>query len=86
MAITSVTPSVVARSSRSWKTLALVCSSSDGQNWSVNTALHESSSGNPTLSVFNNRLWVSFIANNSTNTVLVCSSADGQTWTGNVQV
>ncbi len=33
--------------------------------------------------MFNGKLWVSFIANNNTNTVLVCSSADGLNWTPN---
>ena len=60
--------------------------SSDGRTWTGNTALHESSKAAPSLAVFDNRLWVSFIANNNASTVLVCSSSDGHTWTGNVPV
>jgi len=35
------------------------------------------------LAVFNNRLYVAFIANDPSNRILVCSSADGTTWTDN---
>ena len=43
----------------------------------------QSSSDFPSLAVFNNRLWVSFIANNGGKALLVCSSADGQNWSDN---
>ena len=40
----------------------------------------------PSLTVFNNKLWVAFIADNAGNDVLVCSSPDGQNWSGNTQI
>ena len=67
----------------------LICSSSDGQNWSFNnTRLNQSAKNgsSPSVAVFNNRLYVSFIANNNSNDVLVCSSADGVNWTNNIRI
>jgi hypothetical protein len=46
----------------------------------------ESSKDAPSLAAFNNRLYVSFIANNSSNQVLLCSTADGVSWTGNIVI
>jgi hypothetical protein len=55
-------------------------------NWTNNTNINQSSQFEPSLTVFNNRLYVSFIANNSGNEVLVCSSADGTNWTNNTDI
>jgi hypothetical protein len=40
----------------------------------------------PALAAWQARLWLAFVANNSTNQLLVCSSADGQTWSANTGV
>jgi len=61
----------------------LVCSSSDGVNWSGNIGIRQSSQFAPSLAAFNNELWVAFVANNSGRAVLVCSSSDGTSWSGN---
>jgi len=36
------------------------------------------------LAVFENKLWVTFLANNNSNSVLICSSTNGQAWSGNI--
>ena len=64
----------------------LVCSSADGSTWTQNLRIGQTSKAAPSLSVFANQLRLSFIANNSSNTVLICSSNDGQNWTNNIQV
>jgi hypothetical protein len=68
----------------------LVCSSStpaDSQSWSGNTqAQGQSSAEDPSLAVFDGRLWVAFISNDGNRKVLVCSSGDGNSWTDNTQV
>jgi hypothetical protein len=43
----------------------------------------EASTFAPSITAFGGKLWVAFIASNSSNTVLVCSSPDGQTWSAN---
>ena len=66
----------------------LVCSSSDGNTWvplngagGTNPDIHQASNGSgPSLAIFNDRLYVAFIANDSGQNVLVCSSDDGKTW------
>jgi hypothetical protein len=75
----------------------LVCSYPDAQgNWSANTDIGQASNGSaPSLAVFTvttplglieTRLWVAFIANNSSRNILVCSSADGVQWTANTDI
>jgi hypothetical protein len=75
----------------------LVCSYPDAQgNWSANTDIGQASNGSaPALAVFTvttplglieTRLWVAFIANNSSMNILVCSSADGVQWTANTDI
>jgi hypothetical protein len=65
----------------------LVCSSADGMSWEplngageTNPDINQASGSAPSLAVFNGRLYVAFIANNSGQNVLVCSSADGMSW------
>jgi hypothetical protein len=65
----------------------LVCSSSDGVNWGTiqgigkNTDIGQASNGSsPSLAVFDGKLWVAFIANDSGQNVLVCESSDGVIW------
>jgi hypothetical protein len=72
----------------------LVCSSPTGLgNWSDDVAVQgQSGSGSPSLvavfddplAAFNNKLWVSFISNDTHNRILVCYSEDGgNNWIGN---
>lgn len=59
----------------------MVCSSPNGQGWTAPTQVHgETSKAAPSLTTFNETLWVAFLANNSSNQVLLCSSPDGQNW------
>ncbi|OBQ09394.1 MAG: hypothetical protein AN482_11755, partial [Anabaena sp. LE011-02] len=37
--------------------------------------------GSPTMTVFNNKLYIAFKANDSSNTLYVTSSSDGVNWT-----
>ena len=48
----------------------LVCSSSDGQNWSSSTEVQQYSKAAPALAVFDNKLWTVFVANNNSNELL----------------
>jgi hypothetical protein len=77
----------------------LICSSADGQTWTGPISVHgQLSKTAPSLAVFAgpfddftphhhiDRLWVAFVANNSTDSVLLCSTHDGQTWTDNTRV
>jgi hypothetical protein len=64
----------------------LVCSTADGTNWSNAAAIQQSSKFAPSLAVFNDRLYVAFVANNPGNGVLVCSTADGTSWTDNTNI
>lgn len=66
----------------------LICSSTNGSDWTDNIRLNQAAQGGtaPSLTAFNEQLWCAFIANNSTNNVLVCSSADGSNWTNNVPI
>ena len=64
----------------------LVCSSDDGVNWTNNADINQSSPFAPSLAVFNNGLYVSFIANSSGNAVLVCFSDDGVHFSNNTDI
>ena len=64
----------------------LVCSSSDGQNWSSSTEVQQSSKATHPLAVFDNKLWIVFVANDDSNELLVCSSSDGQNWSSSTEV
>jgi hypothetical protein len=68
----------------------LVASSADGVNWSAGAGINQTSQFAPSLVAFNgsgdNRLYVAFVANNTTNDLLVASSADGVNWTGNSSI
>jgi len=60
----------------------LLCSSTDGKNWSPNVPVPgQSSALAPALAAYNDELWVAFIANNGSNNILAYSSskADGNT-------
>jgi hypothetical protein len=46
----------------------------------------QTSKAAPSLARFNDRLWVAFVVNNSTDSVLLCSNADGQHWTDHTKV
>jgi hypothetical protein len=64
----------------------LICSTDDGLNWGDGTTvgknlnIHQASGFAPSLAVFNGRLYVAFIANDSGQNVLICSTQDGKTW------
>src|ERR1700691_4320826 len=45
----------------------LLCASADGATWTGNLDTNQSSKFAPSLAVFNNRLYLAFIANNSGN-------------------
>ena len=63
----------------------LLCSSTDGFNWSDSLYINQqgsfaTQSAALSLAAFNNQLWVAFNPNNNTPTILLCSSTDGQNW------
>jgi hypothetical protein len=65
--------------------------SGNGQDWSVNRPVKnpsqsQSSKAAPALAVFQNRLWIAFVANGPSNQLLVCNSGNGQDWSDNSQV
>jgi len=65
----------------------MICSTADGVTWSAASQVTgQTTSGPPSLAVFNNRLWVAFIANDPSNRLLICSTADGGTWSAASQV
>jgi hypothetical protein len=65
--------------------------SGNGQDWSVNSPVKnpsqsQSSKRAPALAVFQNKLWIAFVANNDSNRLLICNSSNGQDWSNNIQV
>jgi hypothetical protein len=59
----------------------------DGQARSQSTPVQgQASKAAPAVAVFQNKLWVAFVANNATNDLLVCSSADGRAWSQSTPV
>jgi hypothetical protein len=74
----------------------VVCSSSDGgSSWSPTNLVQNANqvqSGQsqlaPSLGVFKNQLWVSFISNDNDNRILLCSAEndDGTTWSNNMAI
>ena len=65
--------------------------SGDGQDWSVDSQVKnpnqsQSSKAAPALAVFQNKLWIAFVASNNTNQLLICNSGNGQDWSDNSQV
>ena len=70
------------------------CSTSnsrDGQHWSDNSQVKnpsqsQSSKAAPALAVFQDKLWIAFVANSNTNQLLISNSRDGQHWSDNSQV
>ena len=47
---------------------------------------NQSSKAAPALAVFDNRLWIAFVANDASNQLLVSHSAGGKTWSPSAQV
>jgi hypothetical protein len=47
---------------------------------------NQSSKAAPALAVFDNRLWIAFVANDATNKLLISHSAGGKTWSPSIQV
>jgi hypothetical protein len=69
----------------------LTCHSTNGQDWSdrghvKNPDQTQSSKAAPALAVFQDKLWVAFVANNDTDQLLVCNSGNGQDWSDNSMV
>ena len=69
----------------------LICNSGNGQDWSDNSQVKnpnqsQSSKAAPALAVFQNKLWIAFVASNNTNQLLICNSGNGQDWSDNSQV
>ena len=64
----------------------LVCSSSDGQNWSSSTEVQQYNKAAPAVACVDNKLRIVFVANNDSNELLVCSSSDGQNWSSSTEV
>jgi hypothetical protein len=65
----------------------LVCSTANGLNWEPldgtpgsNPDIGQASTSAPSLAVFNGRLYIAFVANNSGQNVVVCSTSDGKSW------
>ena len=57
------------------------------QSWGPNTQVqNQSSKAAPALAVFENKLWIAFVANDATNQLLVSHSAGGKNWSPSTQV
>jgi hypothetical protein len=68
----------------------LVANSVNGQLWSdrshvKNPNQSQSSKTAPALAVFQEKLWIAFVAKD-TNQLLVANSVDGQEWSDNIRV
>src|SRR5215468_1477930 len=69
----------------------LTSHSANGQLWSdrshvKNPNQSQSSKAAPALAVFQNKLWIAFVANDASNQLLICNSGNGQDWSDNSQV
>ena len=69
----------------------LTSHSTIGQEWSDNSLVQnpdqrQSSKTGPALAVFQDKLWIAFVANSNTNQLLISNSGDGQHWSDNSQV
>jgi hypothetical protein len=69
----------------------LVANSGNGQEWSnrihvKNPNQSQSSKTAAALAVFQNKLWIAFLANSDTNQLLVSNSDNGQVWSDNILV
>src|SRR6478672_6978049 len=69
----------------------LISNSRDGQHWSDNSQVKnpdqsQSSKAAPALAVFQDKLWIAFVANSTTDQPLIRTSRDGQHWSDNSQV
>ena len=69
----------------------LICNSSNGTDWSNNIPVKnpsrsQSSKRAPALAVYQNKLWIAFVASNDTNQLLVCNSSNGTDWTDDIPV
>jgi hypothetical protein len=66
--------------------------SGNGQDdWSVdsqvkNPSQSQSSKAGPALAVFQNKLWIAFVANDTSNQLLICNSGNGLDWSDNILV
>jgi len=68
-----------------------VANSVDGRQWSDRSRVQnpdqsQSSKTAPALAIFQEKLWIAFVANNDTNQLLVANSVDGQEWSDNIRV
>lgn len=65
----------------------MVCSSPDGQGWTAPTPIPgQLSKTTPSLTIFDETLWVAFVANSTASQVVLCSSPDGQNWSDNALI
>ena len=60
----------------------MVSSSANGANWSVPVDTGQTSSEAPTIGVLDNKLYVSYVAANASNTLLCTTSSNGTSWSG----
>ena len=66
----------------------LISNSRDGQEWSDNSLVQnpnqsQSSKATPALAVFQDKLWIAFVANSNTNQLLISICRDRQEWSDN---
>jgi hypothetical protein len=64
-----------------------VITTSDGITWSpestsTNLYMTTATRVSPSLTVYNNRLYMAYVSNDGSNTLMVASSGDGATWVG----
>jgi len=57
-----------------------VCTTSDGRCWKPTTFINHHSKYAPALAVFNNRLFIAYIANDSSNRIRFCSFTGATSW------
>ena len=60
----------------------LTITSPDGQHWSTDHGVGQTSSQGPALAALGDTLVLAFVANNSTGNLLTCTSTDGIHWSG----
>jgi hypothetical protein len=60
--------------------ILITYSAGGGDPFGPPTYINQTSQCGPSLAVFNDRLYVAFVANDPSNRLLLCSSPDGATW------
>jgi flagellar biosynthesis regulator FlaF len=63
-----------------------VGSSSDGTTWGPDLDLHQKSKYGLSLTASQDKMYLGFVANNSSNEILLCTSLNGTSWSGSTKI